>query len=69
MPSKVNQVPAAALKLFVDNRRDGSRLLSSMLAITFVGLVRIDTTWGQLLFLFGGLVSAWFWICYRKLTH
>lgn len=69
MRSKVSRVPAAALKLFVDNRRDGSRLLSSMLAITFVGLVRIDTTWGQLVFVLGGLVSAWFWICYRKLTH
>ena len=57
------------MKLFVDNRRDGSRMLSSMLAIAFIGLVRIDTRWGQIVFVLAGLVSAWFWLCYRKLTH
>ena len=57
------------MKLFVDNRRDGSRMLSSVLAITFIGLVRIDTRWGQIVFVLGALLSGWFWICYRKLTH
>ena len=57
------------MKLFVDNRRDGSRMLSSMLAITFIGLVRIDSRWGQIVFVLGALLSGWFWICYRKLTH
>ena len=57
------------MKLFVDNRRDGSRMLSSALAICFVGLIRIDTTWGQLLFVAAGGLSLWWWLCYCKLTH
>ena len=44
-------------------------MLSSMLAIAFIGLVRIDTRWGQIVFVLAGLVSAWFWLCYRKLTN
>ena len=57
------------MKLFVDNRRDGSRMLSSALAICFVGLIRIDTSWGQVLFVAAGGLSLWWWLCYRKLTH
>lgn len=57
------------MKLFVDNRRDGSRLLSSALAFSFVGLIRIDTSWGKVLFVAAGALSLWWWICYRKLTQ
>ena len=57
------------MKLFVDNRRDGSRLLSSALAFTFVSLIRIDTSWGKVLFVAAGALSLWWWLCYRKLTH
>jgi len=57
------------VKLFVDNRRDGSRLLSSALAFSFVGLIRIDTSWGQVLFVAAGALSLLWWLCYRKLTH
>jgi len=57
------------VKLFVDNRRDGSRLLSSALAFSFVGLIRIDTSWGQMLFVVAGALSLWWWLCYRKLTQ
>jgi hypothetical protein len=57
------------VKLFVDNRRDGSRMLSSAIAIAFVGLIRIDTSWGQILFVAASGLSILWWICYRKLTH
>ena len=56
-----------AMGLFVQNRRDGSRILSSSLAITFIGLVRINTTWGLVVFLLGSATSTWFWHRYKQL--
>jgi hypothetical protein len=56
-------------RLFVDNRRDGSRLLSSALVITGVGLVRLDHPAGQLVAVLGGMVSIYWWICYRQLQR
>ena len=32
-------------------------------------LIRIDTSWGQILFVAASGLSIWWWICYRKLTH
>lgn len=56
-------------RLFVDNRRDGSRLLSSSLVITGVGLVRLDHPAGQLVAVLGSMVSIYWWICYRHLQR
>ena len=58
-----------AMGLFVQNRRDGSRILSSSLAITFIGLVRINTTWGLVVFLLGRVPSTWFWQRYKQLKN
>ncbi len=54
-------------RFYVKNRRDGSRLLSSALVITAVGLIRIDHPAGRLVALVAGLISIYWWGCYRKL--
>ena len=54
--------------MFPSNRRDGSRLLSSALVLSGVGLVRIDHPLGQLVFMLAGLVSLFWWRQYRRLS-
>ena len=54
-------------RFYANNRRDGARLLSSALVITGIGLVRIDHPAGQLVAVGGGLVSLYWWLCYRQL--
>ncbi len=61
--------PMPLPRLFVDNRRDGSRLLSSALVITGIGLVRIDHPLGQVVAVIGGSISAYWWLCYRQLQR
>jgi hypothetical protein len=55
-------------RFYVKNRRDGSRLLSSALVITAAGMVRIDHPAGRLVALVAGLISLYWWGCYRKLA-
>ena len=55
-------------RFFVNNRRDGSRLLSSALVIAAAGLVRIDHPVGRVVFLVAGLLSLYWWQCYRQLS-
>lgn len=54
-------------RFYVNNRRDGARLLSSAVVITAIGLVRIDHPLGQLVFVLAGLLSLYWWQCYRQL--
>ncbi len=54
---------------FVSNRRDGSRLLSSALVISGAGLIRWDHPVGRLVAVVAGLLSLYWWLCYRKLQH
>ena len=54
-------------RFYVKNRRDGSRLLSSALVITAIGLIRIDHPLGRVVALVAGLISLYWWGCYRKL--
>ena len=54
-------------RFFANNRRDGSRLLSSGLVICGAGLVRIDHPLGQLIAVLAGLMSLYWWHCYRQL--
>lgn len=61
--------PATAQRFYVSNRRDGSRLLSSALVITGAGLIRFDHPLGRLIALVAGLLSLYWWLCYRKLQH
>lgn len=56
-------------RFYVNNRRDGSRLLSSALVICGAGLVRIDHPIGQAVALLAGAVSAYWWSCYRQLQR
>ena len=54
-------------RFYVNNRRDGSRLLSSALVICGAGLIRIDHPVGKVVALLAGLVSLYWWLCYRQL--
>ncbi|MFY8148381.1 MAG: hypothetical protein ACOVNL_04080 [Prochlorococcaceae cyanobacterium] len=58
-----------APRFYVDNRRDGSRLLSTALVITGAGLVRFDHPIGRAVAVVGGLVSLYWWTQYRKLVR
>ncbi|MBM5797225.1 MAG: hypothetical protein FJ050_03390 [Cyanobacteria bacterium M_surface_7_m2_040] len=55
-------------RFYVNNRRDGARLLSSAVVIAGIGLVRIDHPLGQVVFVLAGLISLYWWQCYRQLT-
>jgi hypothetical protein len=66
-PSGAASRPAA--RFYVDNRRDGSRLLSSALVITGAGLIGAGHPAGRAVALVAGLVSLYWWLCYRKLQH
>ncbi|MDA0717337.1 MAG: hypothetical protein O2839_03830 [Cyanobacteria bacterium] len=54
-------------RFYVKNRRDGSRLLSSALVICGAGLIRLDHPIGRSVALMAGLVSLYWWICYRQI--
>lgn len=56
-------------RFYARNRRDGARLLSTALVITGAGLVRIDHPVGQGVALVAGLVSLYWWLCYRQLKQ
>ncbi|MEX0588721.1 MAG: hypothetical protein WD136_05645 [Cyanobium sp.] len=56
-------------RFYVNNRRDGSRLLSSALVICVAGLIRIDHPVGQVVALLAGLVSLYWWTCYHQLQQ
>lgn len=58
---------AALARFYVNNRRDGSRLLSSALVICVAGLIRVDHPIGRSVALLAGLVSLYWWICYRQI--
>jgi hypothetical protein len=57
----------ASRRFFPSNRRDGSRLLSSSVVICAAGLVRIDHPAGRLVAALAGVVSLYWWHCYRQL--
>jgi hypothetical protein len=54
-------------RLYASNRRDGARLLSSAVVIAGAGLVRVDHPAGRLIALLAGLISVYWWRCYRRL--
>ena len=61
--------PHAVARFYVSNRRDGSRLLSSAVVITAIGLIRSDHPLGQLVAVVGSLLSLYWWHCYRQLQQ
>ncbi|MCP9797281.1 hypothetical protein [Cyanobium sp. Lug-B] len=60
---------ATAPRFYVGNRRDGARLLSSALVIAGAGLLRVDHPMGRAVALVAGLLSLYWWLCYRQLKH
>jgi hypothetical protein len=54
---------------FASNRRDGAQLLSSALVITGIGLIRIDHPAGRSVALLAGLISLYWWQCYRQIER
>lgn len=52
---------------FVKNRRDGSRLLSTALVISAVGLIRLDHWIGQIVAVVAGSLSCYWGLCYGRL--
>ncbi len=55
--------------LYVNNRRDGSRLLSTALLIFSVGLIRFDHPLGPVICLVSGSLSLYWGFCYGRLDH
>jgi hypothetical protein len=54
---------------FPSNRRDGARLLSTVLVVAGASLIRIDHPVGRILFLVSGVLSLYWWTLYRRLPQ
>ncbi len=54
-------------RFYVNNRRDGSRLLSSAVVISCIGLVAHAQPLGLLVAVVGSSISLYWWFCYTKL--
>ncbi len=59
----------AMLPFFASTRRDGARLLSSMLVFVAIGLTQIHQLWGQILVIITGSVSIYWGLAYRRLER
>ena len=59
----------ALLPFFASTRRDGARLLSSMLVFVAIGLTQIHQLWGQILVIITGSVSIYWGLAYRRLER
>ncbi|MAR52426.1 MAG: hypothetical protein CMK50_04635 [Propionibacteriaceae bacterium] len=59
----------AMLPFFASTRRDGARLLSSMLVFVAIGLTQIHQLWGQILVIIAGSVSIYWGLAYRRLER
>ena len=57
------------LPFFASNRRDGARLLSSMLVFLAIGLAQVQHTWGIILSIVSGIVSIYWGLAYRRLER
>ena len=68
-PEWVSPRRSPLARFYVNNRRDGSRLLSSAVVIGTVGLIRSDLLAGRIVALVAGLVSVYWWSCYQRLDH
>jgi hypothetical protein len=56
-------------RFFVNNRRDGSRLLSTALVFFGAGLIRFDHPIGRTIVLIAGALSLYWGVCYGRLDH
>lgn len=62
-PHRASPLP----RFYVNNRRDGSRLLSSAVVISCIGLVAHAHPLGMLVALVGSAISVYWWLCYIQL--
>ena len=65
---RIPLIPVLA-PLYVQNRRDGSRLLSSALVIFTISMTQIHRTWGCALAGVSGLVCLYWGFAYRRLDR
>lgn len=52
---------------FPTNRRDGARLLSTVLLVVGASLMRLDHPAGRVIFLASGALSLYWWSLYQRL--
>ena len=57
------------LPFFASNRREGARLLSSMLVFLAIGLTQVQQTWGIILTIVSGIVSIYWGLAYQRLDR
>ena len=55
--------------LYVQNRRDGSRLLSSALVIFSISLTQLHQPWAGFVAMVSGLVCLYWGLAYRRLER
>ena len=55
--------------LYVQNRRDGSRLLSSALVIFSISMTQLHQPWGSFVAVISGLVCLYWGLAYRRLER
>ncbi|MDP6193269.1 MAG: hypothetical protein AB8A46_04780 [Prochlorococcus sp.] len=54
-------------RFFVNNQRDGARLISSALLIFTIATTQLDHAWGQILAGLSLAISIYWWMAYRRL--
>ncbi|QNI89970.1 putative conserved membrane protein [Synechococcus sp. ROS8604] len=57
------------LPFFASNRREGARLLSSMLVFLAIGLTQVQQMWGIILTIVSGIVSIYWGLAYQRLER
>ena len=55
--------------LYVQNRRDGSRLLSSALVIFSISLTQLRQPWAGFVAMVSGMVCLYWGLAYRRLER
>ena len=69
-PSLPDDVPPPpAVRFFPGNRRDGSRLLSSALVFTVIGITAWQHPLGKVLAITAAAISLYWWLQYRQLQQ
>ena len=62
-------VPLAMLPFFASSRREGARLLSSMLVFLAIGLTQVHQMWGLSLSIVSGIVCIYWGLAYQRLER
>lgn len=57
------------LPFFASSRREGARLLSSMLVFLAIGLTQVHQTWGLTLSIFSGIICIYWGLAYQRLER